>query len=590
MEETRNKKVTRGLADRVPADREATRARIIGERDCERQRTFEELLGWILEGNPVRASGHLLFHTQPDAFLGIVNRLLTALDSRWTGADAGRRRRILDFLTKLRIDLCSFLPHWHLGRNMPMETISAAADQVLMALKSCEARAPEITDLAVADLLKLERSRLAAEGLEEAEATRVAAELVGTSPAGYADRMAAWIASSNLTRVAKARLASETRTEFGNDYATFLQHAIWLGASFVTTNPVLIKVAWDTDPGLWTPRVDGLIAERFSSEELRALLAGSQEGLEGAIAQINAIVTTAVVVENCRLLRDIFLLTEGAEGYVSLQVNPNLHNDHARMVAEVRVLHGELERALGGVPNVVFKLPSTAAGLAAAREITSEGIGVTITLTFSVLQSETFARVLSQGKALICYIAIMNGRMAFPVRDELAAKQVPQGIEAARWAGVEVARKACRRLYEPPQEGGLGVDPNRVKIMIASLRIYEDWLPDISELWGVPVITIFPNVRRAYDRHERELDGDAIAHDTPRPAIETLLESEIFRQAWWVDGDPQSMQPKNPLSMKETAAATLAAWKPMADTFDQFIDLYGQMGRMVVDRMRSLAQ
>ena len=58
----------------------------------------------------------------------------------------------------------------------------------------------------------------------------------------------------------------------------------------------------------------------------------------------------AVVEENCRLLRGIFLVTEGREGYVSLQVNPKNHYDGEAMVREASALYGDLEKRLGGVP------------------------------------------------------------------------------------------------------------------------------------------------------------------------------------------------------------------------------------------------
>jgi transaldolase len=269
-------------------------------------------------------------------------------------------------------------------------------------------------------------------------------------------------------------------------------------------------------------------------------------------------------------------------------VNPRLHDDPARMADEATALHRELTRRLGGVPNVVFKLPSTAAGLEAAARLAAAGIGVTITLTFSVAQADAFARVLRTSRAPVSYIAIMNGRMAFPVRDELKAAGVPGGVEAARWAGVEVTRKACRRLYGPEGEGGLGVDPGRVKIMIASLRIYDDWLPDLSELWGVPLITIFPNVRRAYDSHPRPFAGNALAQSTPADAVQTMMKSEIFRQAWWMPGDPEAARPARPLSLDRRDSTALAQWAPMAQTLKQFIELYDQMGAMVRARIRAV--
>ena len=179
--------------------------------------------------------------------------------------------------------------------------------------------------------------------------------------------------------------------------------------------------------------------------------------------------------------------------------------------------------------------------------------------------------------------------MAFPVRDELKAMGTPGGERAARWAGVEVARKACSCIYDSPAEGGLGVDPARVKVMIASLRIYDDWIPDISELWGIPLITIFPNVRRTYDSHPRNYEGITLSRSTPTEEMHVLFESEIFRQAWWLPGDAEECKPQRVLSLAPDDAAALADWPPVAQTLGQFIDLYRQMGAMVVDRMRVLA-
>ncbi len=370
-------------------------------------------------------------------------------------------------------------------------------------------------------------------------------------------------------------------------------------------------MAWDIDPELWNKRVDALILSKHSPDRLSKLLRGPQSELSAAIEAINSAVTMAVVQENCRLLRDIFLVTEGREGYVSLQVNPKNHDDWQQMVTEAKNLYSLLEGTLGGVPNVVFKLPATAAGKSAAEKLTSEGIGVTITVEFSVFQALGFAEVLNRGKMLVAYLALMNGRMAYPVRDEMKTKSVPGGVEAARWAGVEVARKAYRRLYAPPHEGGLGIDPQRIKLLIASLRIYGDWMPDISELWGCPVITVFPNVRRKFDispatrgqglppaqacpepvervRGLIDFTGDAVLKATPDDQLKVLFESEIFRQAWWVPGDPEQYKPQRVLTLEPKDSEALVKWPPVANTLGEFIDLYEKMGQMVQERIRHL--
>jgi len=144
-------------------------------------------------------------------------------------------------------------------------------------------------------------------------------------------------------------------------------------------------------------------------------------------------------------------------------------------------------------------------------------------------------------------------------------------------------------LYDAPGLGGLGIDRDKVKLLIASLRIYDDWLPDISELWGCPVITVFPNVRRAYDSHPRDFDGQAVREVTPAEEINTLLESEIFRQAWWAPGDSPRSRPHRPLSLEPNDCDAVLQWPPVAQTLGQFISLYDKMGEMVKARVQALA-
>lgn len=566
------------------------RARIAAERERELHLPADGVYQRIAAGDILRATGKLLFHTPPAQFPAVLKTILDAILDLYPGADDVLRRHMLEFLVKLGIDLRSFLPNWHLTQELSPGAIVEAADRVLKLLSQLERWDGPPRDALLNALRQETRARLKAEGISDAgELEEMVCRLVGDSLSHYVVMIGEEINRSNLIEVARARFRGDTITQLGNDYAAFLQYAVWLGASFVTTNPVLVKIAWDTDPDFWNQRVDELILSRYTPARLRELLAGPTDELTRAVTAINSLVTMAVVEENCRLLRDIFLVTEGREGYVSLQVNPKNHRDAEVMIREALELYAGLQERLGGVPNVVFKLPATAAGKTAAEALTARGIGVNITVNFSVFQEVGFGQVLQRGHALAAYLALMNGRMATPVRDEMKEKGVPGGVEAARWAGVEVARKAFHRLYDPPSAGGLGIDVGRVKLLIASLRIYEDWFPDISELWGCPVMTIFPNVRRAYDAHPRPFDGQAVLRETPADVLQTLLQSEIFRQAWWMPGDAEEHRPARVLTLEPADAEALAQWPPMAQTLGQFIQLYDQMGEMVLGRMRRLA-
>lgn len=560
------------------------------ERARKRNRTIDEICDSIARGEVETATGNLLFHTPPKEFAKKLQTTLDRTNTLWNDNERSVKSHILGFLVKLSIDLESFLPNWNLRKGLDDHALSEAASTVRSVLDKLERTSHEVHSEIIRGIGDETLVRLKAEGLTEEEAAAERDKLLsGGSLTAYSKAITAEIRHSNLFAAAESRHQGATATELGNDYAVLLQHMIWLGGSFVTTNPVLIKVAWDTDAETWNERVDALIRSHYKTEDISALLREGGDSLQEAITHINSQVTMSVVEENCRLLRDIFLVTEGSRGYVSLQVNPKNHDDGTRMASEARGLYEELREGLGGVPNVVFKLPATSAGLKAAEELTADGIGVTITVSFAVFQALEFGKVLARGKALVAYIALMNGRMAFPVRDELKRSGVKGGEEAARWAGVEVARKSYHRLYDPADRGGLGIDTSRVKLLIASLRIYDDWLPDISELWGCPVITIFPNIRRKYDSHSRELDDRSVLKETPLTDVDTLLDSEIFRQAWWLPGDPADQCPKKTLTLAEADRQDLITWEPVANTLNQFIDLYDQMGEMVKERMARLA-
>ena len=132
---------------------------------------------------------------------------------------------------------------------------------------------------------------------------------------------------------------------------------------------------------------------------------------------------------------------------------------------------------------------------------------------FALFQADAFARVLARSTAVSSFIVVMNGRLAFPVRDQLIAMKGENNtpyLQASRLVGVEVTRKLFRRLYGAEHEGGLALDRRRVGIMNASLRIYGDQIPDITQIWGSPAITIFPNARHALDSTDRVFDPDAV--------------------------------------------------------------------------------
>jgi transaldolase len=83
------------------------------------------------------------------------------------------------------------------------------------------------------------------------------------------------------------------------------------------------------------------------------------------------------------ILRPVYDTTQGRDGYVSFECTPDLADDTDATIAQALELWGRL-----GMPNVMIKVPATAAGVPAIEELTARGVNVNVTLLFSVERYE----------------------------------------------------------------------------------------------------------------------------------------------------------------------------------------------------------
>lgn len=92
---------------------------------------------------------------------------------------------------------------------------------------------------------------------------------------------------------------------------------------------------------------------------------------------------TELAVEDIRLaadvLRPVHDATGGADGFVSLEVDPDVAGDTAATIRRARDLFARVSRR-----NVFIKVPATSAGIPAIEELIAGGIPVNVTLIFSV--------------------------------------------------------------------------------------------------------------------------------------------------------------------------------------------------------------
>ncbi len=141
----------------------------------------------------------------------------------------------------------------------------------------------------------------------------------------------------------------------------------------VTTNPAIFQSALSDSSAYESALSAAVAADRDVDSVVRAL-------------------TTADVRDACDVLSDIYRATDGVDGRVSLEVDPRLADETEATIEQAVELSAIVDR-----PNVMIKIPATAAGLPAIAEVIGRGIDVNVTLIFSVGQYRRVAEAYLDG-------------------------------------------------------------------------------------------------------------------------------------------------------------------------------------------------
>ena len=115
-----------------------------------------------------------------------------------------------------------------------------------------------------------------------------------------------------------------------------------------------------------------------------AQLAAAPEGLTPW--QLFELIESDDVRTACDQFRSVYEQSGGTDGFVSIEVSPNVANDVDATVDEAHRLWKLVNR-----PNVMIKVPGTEEGSKALRRLIADGLNVNVTLLFSV---EAYARVI----------------------------------------------------------------------------------------------------------------------------------------------------------------------------------------------------
>lgn len=142
----------------------------------------------------------------------------------------------------------------------------------------------------------------------------------------------------------------------------------------VTSNPTIFRGAIGGDKFGYPAAIARLAGEGKSPDEIYDALA------------VHDIQRTADV------LADRFRHTNGRDGFVSLEVHPDLADDTASTVTEAKRLWKLVNR-----PNLFVKVPGTKEGAPAIESLIAEGISINVTLLFSRPQYAEIAAAYRRG-------------------------------------------------------------------------------------------------------------------------------------------------------------------------------------------------
>ena len=142
----------------------------------------------------------------------------------------------------------------------------------------------------------------------------------------------------------------------------------------VTSNPTIFQ---------------GAIAQGDAyDEQMREILASEQDPKEVFLALARDDIRGA-----CDLLAPVFERGDSTrDGWVSLEVDPNLAHDGSGTAKEAKRLHALVDK-----PNLFVKIPGTEEGLGAIEDTIAAGIPVNVTLLFSLARHRAAAEAYIRG-------------------------------------------------------------------------------------------------------------------------------------------------------------------------------------------------
>jgi transaldolase len=310
------------------------------------------------------------------------------------------------------------------------------------------------------------------------------------------------------------QMAATTASDYWNDSSSVeeLTYAVARGATGATSNPTIVGEVLKKEMHLWRDRIPEIIADNPTWTEDEVTWKLFEE----------------ISVRGAEILLPVFEQEGGRKGRLSIQTNPKLYRDAAR-ITEQALRFGSL------APNMQVKVPATRAGIAAAEEATAAGVTINATVCFTVSQAIAVAEAVERGlrrreaegedvSLISPVVTMMVGRLDDWIQVLVKRDGVLVDPGYPHWAGI-----ACvKRAYPIFQEREY-----RTRLLAAAYRHHLHW----TELVGGDIVLTIPH---AWQRLFNESGFEVVARmDEPVPeqiVDELYRRFPDFRRAYDVDG------------------------------------------------------
>jgi transaldolase len=344
------------------------------------------------------------------------------------------------------------------------------------------------------------------------------------------------------------KMTQTTATCLWNDSALVeeLTYSIEHGAVGATCNPVIVLGVLKKEFANWKTRIEALLKE-FPT-------AGEDEIAWKVVREIS--------VRAAALLKPVFDAQGGKNGRLSIQTDPRLYRDAKSIVEQAE----EFSRL---APNMIVKIPVTAAGIPAIEEATYRGISINATVCFTLPQCVAVAEAAErglkrrekEGKEIasmgpVC--TIMVGRLDDWLKVLIEKENVAIDPGYTEWAGVAVFKKT----YKLFRERGY-----RIRLLSAAFRNHMHW----SELIGGDIVISPPH---SWQVRFNQSDIEAV------PRIDKPVAAEVVEDLGRKFGDFRKAYSENGI-----AVAEFDSFAPTRRTLRQFIGACHDLDGVVRDVM-----